>query len=60
MIHKRSTALEWSEKYFTGGLKLGSRRQPISNIYMFGPAPAILGAIYVYLMNMRLYIRDLY
>ena len=27
MIHKRSTALERSVKYFTGGLKPGSRRQ---------------------------------
>ena len=27
-IHKRSTALEWSVKYFTGGLKPVSRRQP--------------------------------
>ena len=28
MILKRSTALEWSVKYFTGGLKQVSRRQP--------------------------------
>ena len=27
-IHKRSTALERSVKYFTGGLKLVSQRQP--------------------------------
>ena len=27
-IHKRSTALEQSVKYFTGGLKQNSRRQP--------------------------------
>ena len=27
-IHKRSTALERSVKYFTGGLKMVSRRQP--------------------------------
>ena len=28
MIHKRSTAFEWSVKYFTGGFKPVSRRQP--------------------------------
>ena len=27
-IHKRSTALEWSVKYFTGGFKPVSRLQP--------------------------------
>ena len=30
MIHERSTTLEWSEKYFTGGFKPSSRRQPHS------------------------------
>ena len=29
MIHKRSTALERSVKYFTGGLKPVSQRQPL-------------------------------
>ena len=28
LIHKGSIALEWSLKYFTGGLKWVSRRQP--------------------------------
>ena len=31
MIHERSTALERSMKYFTGGLKPVSRRQPHIN-----------------------------
>ena len=42
MIQKRSTALERSVKYITGGLKLVSRRQPHNysdvdqNTTMFG------------------------